>query len=159
MNIHVATPSPPGAFRTCSSIWCAQRSVDLLVGIVLETGEPKKRYITSHMIGYGVCAINPYGHAPIRLIHTDMLQKDYYAAVDDYNNAVLSGIVKIASKMGISTIQSYQGAKIFEAIGLKQEFIDKYFTDTVSRIGGIGIEEIAADYIARHSQNLLDPLG
>lgn len=60
--------------------------------------------------------------------------------------------------MGISTIQSYQGAKIFEAIGLKQEFIDKYFTDTVSRIGGIGIEEIAADYIARHSQ-AFDPLG
>ena len=92
------------------------------------------------------------------MIDTDMLQKDYYAAVDDYNNAVLSGIVKIASKMGISTIQSYQGAKIFEAIGLKQEFIDKYFTDTVSRIGGIGIEEIAADYIARHSQ-AFDPLG
>ena len=87
-----------------------------------------------------------------------MLQKDYYAAVDDYNNAVLGGIIKIASKMGISTIQSYQGAKIFEAIGLKQEFIDKYFTDTVSRIGGIGIEEIAADYIARHSQ-AFDPLG
>ncbi len=77
------------------------------------------------------------------------LQKDYYAAVDDYNHAVLRGIVKIASKMGISTIQSYQGAKIFEAIGLKEEFIDKYFTDTVSRIGGIGIEEIAKDYIAR----------
>ena len=87
-----------------------------------------------------------------------MLDKDYYAAVEDYNRAVLSGIVKIASKMGISTIQSYQGAKIFEAIGLKQEFIDKYFTDTVSRIGGIGIEEIAADYIARHSQ-AFDPLG
>ena len=60
--------------------------------------------------------------------------------------------------MGISTIQSYQGAKICEANGLKQEFIDKYFTDTVSRIGGIGIEEIAADYIARHSQ-AFDPLG
>ncbi len=90
--------------------------------------------------------INPYlAHESIKqLIDTDMLQKDYYAAVDDYNNAVLSGIVKIASKMGISTIQSYQGAKIFEAIGLKQEFIDKYFTDTVSRVGGIGIEEIAA---------------
>ena len=59
-------------------------------------------------------------------------------------NGILSGIVKIASKMGISTIQSYQGAKIFEAIGLKEEFIDRYFTDTVSRVGGIGIEEIAA---------------
>ena len=71
-----------------------------------------------------------------------MLDKDYYAAVEDYNQAVLSGIVKIASKMGISTIQSYQGAKIFEAIGLKEEFINRYFTDTVSRVGGIGIEEI-----------------
>ena len=87
-----------------------------------------------------------------------MLQKDYYAAVDDYNHGILSGIVKIASKMGISTIQSYQGAKIFEAIGLKEEFINRYFTDTVSRVGGIGIEEIAQDYLARHSQ-AFDPLG
>ena len=130
------------------------------VGIVLETGEPREVHHFATLIGYGACAINPYlAHESIKqLIDTDMLQKDYYAAVDDYNNAVLSGIVKIASKMGISTIQSYQGAKIFEAIGLKQEFIDKYFTDTVSRIGGIGIEEIAADYIARHSQ-AFDPLG
>ena len=130
------------------------------VGIVLETGEPREVHHFATLIGYGACAINPYlAHESIKqLIGTDMLQKDYYAAVDDYNNAVLSGIVKIASKMGISTIQSYQGAKIFEAIGLKQEFIDKYFTDTVSRIGGIGIEEIAADYIARHSQ-AFDPLG
>ena len=130
------------------------------VGIVLETGEPREVHHFATLVGYGACAINPYlAHESIKqLIDTDMLQKDYYAAVDDYNNAVLSGIVKIASKMGISTIQSYQGAKIFEAIGLKQEFIDKYFTDTVSRIGGIGIEEIAADYIARHSQ-AFDPLG
>ena len=70
----------------------------------------------------------------------------------------ISGIVKIASKMGISTIQSYQGAKIFEAIGLKECFIDKYFTDTVSRVGGIGIEEISEDYSARHSR-AFDPLG
>ena len=130
------------------------------VGIVLETGEPREVHHFATLIGYGACAINPYlAHESIKqLIDTDMLQKDYYAAVDDYNNAVLGGIIKIASKMGISTIQSYQGAKIFEAIGLKQEFIDKYFTDTVSRIGGIGIEEIAADYIARHSQ-AFDPLG
>ena len=59
-----------------------------------------------------------------------MLDKDYHAAVDDYNNAVLHGIVKIASKMGISTIQSYQGSQIFEAIGLNAEVIDKYFTNT-----------------------------
>ena len=60
--------------------------------------------------------------------------------------------------MGISTIQSYQGAKIFEAIGLKQDFINRYFTDTVSRVGGIGIEEIAEDYTAFHSK-AFDPLG
>ena len=69
-----------------------------------------------------------------------MLDKDYYAAVQDYNNAILNGIVKIASKMGISTIQSYEGAKIFEAIGIDKNVIDKYFTNTVSRIGGISIK-------------------
>ena len=76
-----------------------------------------------------------------------MLQKDYYAAVDDYNHGILSGSVKIASKMGISTIQSYQGAKIFEAIGLKEEFINRYFTDTVSRVGGIGIEAVSYTHL------------
>ena len=62
------------------------------------------------------------------LIEERLLHKDYYAAVDDYNSAVIHGIIKIASKMGISTIQSYQGAKIFEAIGLKEDFIRRYFT-------------------------------
>lgn len=64
-----------------------------------------------------------------------MLNKDYYAAVEDYIHAVTSGIVKIASKMGISTIQSYQGSQIFEAIGISKDVIDKYFTNTVSRVG------------------------
>ena len=67
---------------------------------------------------------------------TTVLDKDYYAAVNDYNSAILHGIVKIASKMGISTIQSYQGSKIFEAIGISQDVIGKYFTGTVSRVGG-----------------------
>ena len=130
------------------------------VAIILETGEPREVHHFATLLGYGACAVNPYlAHESIRhLIETNMLKKDYYAAVDDYNHAVLSGIVKIASKMGISTIQSYQGAKNFEAIGLKEEFIEKYFTDTVSRVGGIGMEELAADYVARHSQ-AFDPLG
>jgi glutamate synthase (NADPH/NADH) large chain len=130
------------------------------VAIILETGEPREVHHFATLLGYGACAVNPYlAHESIRLlINTDMLKKDYYAAVDDYNHAVISGIVKIASKMGISTIQSYQGAKIFEAIGLKEEFIGKYFTDTVSRVGGIGIEELSEDYVARHSQ-AFDPLG
>ena len=130
------------------------------VAIILETGEPREVHHFATLLGYGACAVNLYlAHETIRqLIDTGMLQKDYYAAVDDYNHGILSGIVKIASKMGISTIQSYQGAKIFEAIGLKEEFINRYFTDTVSRVGGIGIEEIAQDYLARHSQ-AFDPLG
>lgn len=130
------------------------------VAIILETGEPREVHHFATLLGYGACAVNPYlAHETIRqLIDTNMLHKDFYAAVDDYNRAVLGGIVKIASKMGISTIQSYQGAKIFEAIGLKEAFIQKYFTDTVSCVGGIGIEEIAEDYVARHSE-AFDPLG
>ncbi|SHK08116.1 glutamate synthase large subunit [Hespellia stercorisuis] len=130
------------------------------VAVILETGEPREVHHFAALLGYGACAVNPYlAHESIKqLIESNMLHKDYYAAVDSYNDAVLHGIIKIASKMGISTIQSYQGAKIFEAIGLKEEFINKYFTDTVSRIGGIGIEEIAKDYTEFHSQ-AFDPLG
>lgn len=130
------------------------------VAVILETGEPREVHHFATLLGYGACAVNPYlVYESIRqLIDTDMLKKDYYAAVDDYNHAVVSGIVKIASKMGISTLQSYQGAKIFEAVGLKEEFIEKYFTDTVSRVGGIGTAEIAQDYVERHSQ-AFDPLG
>ena len=86
-----------------------------------------------------------------------MIKKDYYAAVEDYNHAVISGIVKIAAKMGISTIQSYQGSQIFEAIGISADVIDKYFTGTVSRVGGITLEDIAKDVDERHSQ-AFDPL-
>ena len=82
----------------------------------------------------------------------------YYAAVADYDNAVLQGIVKIASKMGISTLQSYQGSQIFEAMGISQEVIDAYFTGTVSRIGGITLADIAAQTDAQHSR-AFDPLG
>lgn len=130
------------------------------VAMILESGEPREVHHFATLLGYGACAINPYlAHESIRqLIDSRLLHKDYYAAVDDYNHAVIHGIIKIASKMGISTIQSYQGAKIFEAVGLKKEFIDAYFTDTVSRIGGIGIEEIAKDYTAFHSE-AFDPLG
>ena len=130
------------------------------VAMILESGEPREVHHFATLLGYGACAINPYlAHESIRqLIDAKLLHKDYYAAVDDYNAAVLHGIVKIASKMGISTIQSYQGAKIFEAIGLKEDFINRYFTDTVSRVGGIGIEEIAKDYAEFHTE-AFDPLG
>ena len=129
------------------------------VAMILESGEPREVHHFATLLGYGACAINPYlAHESIRQLIESNLHKDYYAAVDDYNSAVIHGIIKIASKMGISTIQSYQGAKIFEAIGLKTDFINRYFTDTVSRVGGIGIEEIAEDYTAFHTE-AFDPLG
>ena len=87
-----------------------------------------------------------------------MLDKDYYAAVCDYDLAVLHGIVKIASKMGISTIQSYQSSQIFEAVGISKEVIDKYFTGTVSRVGGVSMADIQADVEAQHNA-AFDPLG
>ena len=99
------------------------------VALILESGEPREVHHFATLLGYGACAINPYlAQDTIKeLIESNMLDKDYYAAVDDYNNAVLHGIVKIASKMGISTIQSYQGSQIFEAIGIAPEVISKYF--------------------------------
>lgn len=130
------------------------------LAIVLESGEPREVHHFATLLGYGACAVNPYlALETIRqLIDSKMLDKDYYAAVDDYNNAVLHGIVKIASKMGISTIQSYQGSQIFEAVGIDPDVVEKYFTNTVSRIGGINLEDIAGDMDALHSA-AFDPLG
>ena len=130
------------------------------LAIILESGEPREVHHFATLLGYGACAINPYlaQDSIHELIDSGMLDKDYYAAVDDYNHAVLSGIVKIASKMGISTIQSYQGAQIFEAIGIDEGVIDKYFTNTVSRVGGITLEDIERDVDELHSA-AFDPLG
>lgn len=130
------------------------------MAMVLESGEPREVHHFATLLGYGASAICPYlAHESIRyLIETKMLDKDYYAAVSDYNSAVLHGIVKIASKMGISTIQSYLGAQIFEAIGISKDVVDKYFTNTVSRVGGITLKDIENDVDALHSA-AFDPLG
>lgn len=129
------------------------------LAMILESAEPREVHHFATLLGYGASAINPYlAQESIKeLIDSNMLDKDYYAAVDDYNNAVLHGIVKIASKMGVSTIQSYQGSQIFEAIGINKDVIDKYFTNTVSRIGGIGLDDIAKEVNFLHSQ-AFDPL-
>ena len=130
------------------------------VAMILESGEPREVHHFATLLGYGACAINPYlaQDTVKQLVDEHMLDKDYYAAVDDYNAAILNGIVKIASKMGISTIQSYEGSKIFEAIGIDSDVIDKYFTNTVSRIGGITLKDIENDVNELHSA-AYDPLG
>ena len=129
------------------------------LAIILESGEPREVHHFATLLGYGASAINPYLALETihELIDSHMLDKDYYAAVDDYNHAVISGIVKIASKMGISTIQSYQGSQIFEAIGIS-DVIEKYFTGTVSRVGGITLEDIEENVEKLHSE-AFDPLG
>jgi len=130
------------------------------LSIVLESGEPRAVHHFAALLAYGASAVNPYLALETihELIHDDFLDKDYYAAVNDYNDAVLHGIVKIASKMGISTLQSYQGSKNFEAIGLSRELIDEYFTGTVSRIGGITLEDIEKTVDTLHTA-AFDPLG
>ncbi len=130
------------------------------LAMILESGEPREVHHFATLLGYGACAINPYlaQDTVKQLIDDYMLDKDYYAAIADYNHAILHGIVKIAAKMGISTIQSYQGAKIFEAIGISSDVIHKYFTNTVSRIGGITLKDIEEDVNALHS-SAYDPLG
>jgi len=130
------------------------------VAIILESAEPREVHHFAALLGYGACAVNPYlAQATIRdLIDTGMLDKDFYAAEADYNSAVLHGIVKIASKMGISTIQSYQGSKLFEAVGISEDVTNKYFRGTVSRIGGITLDDISRRTETLHNA-AFDPLG
>ncbi|HYG81398.1 MAG TPA: glutamate synthase-related protein, partial [Pyrinomonadaceae bacterium] len=123
------------------------------VGFVIESGEPREVHHFALLLGYGAAAINPY-----LAFETlgDMIRQgslvgvDYEKSVANYVKAVNKGVVKIISKMGISTVQSYCGAQIFEAIGLGQDFVDRYFTWTPSRIGGIGLDVVAEEVLMRH---------
>ena len=130
------------------------------ISIILESAEPREVHHFAALLGYGARAINPYlaQETIVELIEDGLLDKEFHAAVADYNAAVLHGIVKIASKMGISTIQSYQSAQIFEAVGINREVVDEYFTNTVSRVGGIGLKEIEVLVDKNHSK-AFDPLG
>ncbi len=123
------------------------------VGLVVESGEPREVHHFSLLIGYGAGAVNPYlAYETLDEMIKEGLLRDitYEEAVNKYIKAVVKGIVKVMSKMGISTIQSYRGAQIFEAVGLSQEFVDKYFTWTPSRVGGVGIDVIAEEVRMRH---------
>ena len=130
------------------------------ISLILESGEPRDVHQMATILGFGARAINPYlAHECIaELIDIGILDKDYHTAIKDYNYAILHGIVKTAAKMGISTLQSYQSARIFEAIGLSKEVIDDYFTGTVSRVGGIGLAEIEEGIKFRHD-HAFDPMG
>jgi glutamate synthase (ferredoxin) len=124
------------------------------VGLIVESGEPREVHHFALLLGYGAAAINPY--LVFETLH-DSIRKgllteiDEQAALHNYVHAINKGIIKVISKMGISTTQGYCGAQIFEAIGLHQELIDKYFTWTPSRIGGANLDVIAEEVQRRHT--------
>jgi glutamate synthase (NADPH/NADH) large chain len=124
------------------------------VSLIVESGEPREVHHFALLIGYGASAINPYlaFETVHDLVSLGLVPGTPYDAEKKYLKAVVKGIVKVISKMGISTVQSYQGAQVFESIGLAQDFVDEYFTWTASRIGGVGIDVIAREARMRHER-------
>jgi glutamate synthase (NADPH/NADH) large chain len=122
------------------------------IDIVVESAEPREVMHFALLFGYGASIINPYMSLAVidKLIKEKAIQLDYQKAEANYVNAVNKGILKIMSKMGISTLRSYRSSQIFEAVGIHHDVIDKYFTGTTSRIGGIGMEEIAEEVLIPH---------
>ncbi|WP_368293913.1 glutamate synthase large subunit [Dehalobacter sp. TBBPA1] len=130
-----------------------RREIRTSVGIVLETGEAREVHHFCALIGYGVTAINPYiAYETIRDLAAKGMTNglSYQEAKKNYIKASIKGILKVLTKMGISTMRSYHGAQIFEAVGLKRDLIDRYFTQTPSRLEGIGLEEITMENQMRH---------
>lgn len=155
---HMAIPSLLAVSALEQHLVKTKKKTD--VSIILESGEPRDVHQFATILGYGATAIYPYlAHECIEeMIQLNMLDKEVNIAIDDYNEAILKGIVKIAAKMGITTLQSYQGAQIFEAIGISKEVIDTYFTNTISEVEGITLEDIEKDLIYHHDR-AYDPLG
>jgi glutamate synthase (NADPH/NADH) large chain/glutamate synthase (ferredoxin) len=125
------------------------------VGLILETGEPRDVHHFACLIGYGAGVVNPY---LVFETYVDLEREGYLpegvdaeTASEKFIKAINKGLLKIFSKMGISTVQSYCGAQIFEAVGLRQELVDQYFTGTASRVEGIGMREIGEETLRRHS--------
>ena len=128
--------------------------------LVVETGEMREVMHAALLLGYGASAINPYMSFAILqdLVDKQEIQLNYETARKNYIKALCKGLLKVLSKMGISTIRSYRGAKLFEAIGLSQELVDTYFGGTASHIGGIRLQEVAADALALHREAFSKPV-
>ncbi|MGD9015298.1 MAG: glutamate synthase large subunit [Candidatus Omnitrophota bacterium] len=131
-----------------------RKTIRSQVAIVVESAEPREVHHFALLFGYGADCVNPYlAYQAIEyLVCEKQVTLDSKNALKNYNKALIEGLLKILSKMGISTLRSYRGAQIFEALGLDSELINKYFTGTVSRIGGVNLLEIADETITRHKQ-------
>ncbi len=155
---HLAIPSllAVAALET----YLVRTRMNTAISIILETGEPCAVHHFATLLGFGASAVNPYlAFDTIHdLIDRGIVDKDYTQAGIAYTSAIVNGIVKIASKMGISTLQSYQGSKIFEALGIGRELMEEYFPDTVSRVGGIDLADIEKRSQVMHDM-AYDPQG
>lgn len=129
-----------------------KKGVRSLADIIIETGEAREVHHFATLLGYGATAVNPYlAYQCIHeLVEDEIISIPYEEAINNYDKAVVKGITKILSKMGISSIRSYQGAQIFEALGIDKGVIDKYFTNTVSRIGGLTLSDIEKEALSKH---------
>lgn len=147
---HMAIPSLLAV--SALSAYLVRTRKNTAISIIAETAEPREVHHFAALLGYGASAVNPYlaMDTLYDLVARKDIDKEYTEALNCYVKAIVDGIVKIASKMGISTIQSYQGSKIFEALGISKEVCDEFFPDTVSRIGGIDLEDIACQVKRRH---------
>ena len=122
--------------------------------IIIESAEPREPHHFSLLFGYGASAINPYMVNEIIQwqVKNNIIKINSNKAIDNFNKAIAKGIIKIMNKIGISTLHSYRGAQIFEALGLNQNFINKFFSETPTRIEGIGLKEIENEISKRHKK-------
>jgi len=131
------------------------------IDIVVESAEPREVMHFALLFGYGASIINPYMSFAIidKLVKNKAIQLDYQKAEANYINSINKGLLKIMSKMGISTLRSYRSSQIFEAVGIHRDVIDRYFAGTTSRIGGIGLEEITEEVLIPHRKAFSDDEG
>jgi glutamate synthase (ferredoxin) len=147
---HLAVPSllATAALET----YLVRTRKNTAISIIVETAEPTEVHHFATLLGFGASAVNPYlaMDTLYELTSDRAIDKEYTEALNAYVKAIVDGIVKIASKMGISTIQSYQGSKIFEALGISKSVCDEFFPDTVSRVGGIDLDDISERIVSLH---------
>src|SRR6185369_10184500 len=130
-----------------------RQGLRMKVSIALETGDAREVHHFALLIGYGCSVVNPYlaFETLDGMIRDEMLPGvEHKLACKNFAKAAVKGVVKVMSKMGISAVQSYHGAQVFEAVGLRQDVIDEYFTGTASRVGGIGMDVVAREVLTRH---------
>ena len=154
---HAAIPALLAASAVHNHLIAKKLRTDL--GLILESGEPREVHHFATLLGYGVTAINPYlalDTVADLVAHKRLGDLTVEEAQENYIHAAVSGLLKVMSKMGISTVRSYHGAQIFEAIGLNTDFIRRYFPNTATRIGGIGLGGIAIETISRHNRIFQD---